>query len=546
MTSSLSSSIVAVLDPDGRVVGTGFVAGARLIVSCAHVVSSAGGQPGGAVRVRFHLGGEVRQAAVAQWDAENDLAILRLAGELPGGVAPLTLGKSAEATGKPFRAFGYPDVGTDGSNADGAITGPTRGKDGQDLLQLKSSQLAQGFSGGPVLVNDIVIGVVTAVYHPDRTLKNLDTAWAIPIELARQLSPELATPIPAYWPLGGAYATSPNFTGRVEERAALSAWLKDGPTVLVMRALGGFGKSALAWHWLANDVDSKQWQRALWWNFYDERTFETFVAEALAHLGLEARTLGPRQQADKLLEQLTQSGTLLILDGFERALRAFEGMDAAYQGDEPHPSSRPSTAASANSASAQDATTGEGEKGGEALSAARRTLELTDETARTHYPHERDYVHAHWLLGAAHRANGEHDEAERHLNESLTRCRSINAVYDEADILIDLARLRAAMGEPEEAARLAQEALAIAGRCGYALQAADAHLELAKLALSKDLSGLSLTPPGFEGSSQDPTGLAIYHAHEARRLATCDGEPYVYRVAYEEAGALLAQLGEKL
>lgn len=108
--------------------------------------------------------------------------------------------------------------------------------------------------------------------------------------------------------------------------------------------------------------------------------------------------------------------------------------------------------------------------------------------------------------------------------------------------MIDLARLRAATGEAEEAARLAGEALAIAERCGYALQAADAHLELAKLALSKDLSGLSLTPSGFEGSSQDPTGLATYHAREARKLATCDGEPYVYRVAYDEAGVLLAQV----
>ena len=101
------------------------------------------------------------------------------------------------------------------------------------------------------------------------------------------------------------------------------------------------------------------------------------------------------------------------------------------------------------------------------------------------------------------------------------------------------------MGEAEEATRLATEAVEIAGRCGYVLQGADAHLELAKLALSnKDLSGL-LAPPGFAGSPQDPTGLALHHARQARQLATCDGPPdYTYKVAYEEAGALLAQLGE--
>ena len=136
-------------------------------------------------------------------------------------------------------------------------------------------------------------------------------------------------------------------------------------------------------------------------------------------------------------------------------------------------------------------------------------------------------------MGAAHRANGDYAEAERHLTEALTRCRGINMVDHEADILIDLARLRAAMGEPEEAARLAQEALEITERCGYVLQGADAHLELAKLPLSADLSGLA-----------DPTGLAREHAREARRLATCDGPPdYTYKVAYDEAGKLLEQLG---
>ena len=44
--------------------------------------------------------------------------------------------------------------------------------------------------------------------------------------------------------------------------------------------------------------------------------------------------LGPRPQADLLLDFLRQPGTLLILDGFERALRAFSSMMAAYQGDD--------------------------------------------------------------------------------------------------------------------------------------------------------------------------------------------------------------------
>jgi tetratricopeptide (TPR) repeat protein len=185
----------------------------------------------------------------------------------------------------------------------------------------------------------------------------------------------------------------------------------------------------------------------------------------------------------------------------------------------------------------------------DALAAARRALELTDEWARTQYPVEREYVRAHWLLGAAHRANSDPltgsgqglDEADRHLSEALTRCRSINMVDHEANILLDLARLRAAMaltpgpspasggdapqeqGGRDEALRLAQEALVITERCGYVLQGADVHLFLAQMALE-------------DGDEE----AALEHAREARRLAACDGPPdYTYKVAYDEAGALL-------
>lgn len=99
---------------------------------------------------------------------------------------------------------------------------------------------------------------------------------------------------------------------------------------------------------------------------------------------------------------------------------------------------------------------------------------------------------------------------------------------DEQRLLIDLARLHAATGHPAEALRLAEEARHIAARCGYVLQGADAHLELAKPHLSTDRPATR------------------HHAEEALRLATCDGPPdYTYHAAYQEALGLLAQLGER-
>ena len=67
----------------------------------------------------------------------------------------------------------------------------------------------------------------------------------------------------------------------------------------------------------------------------------------------------------------------------------------------------------------------------------------------------------------------------------------------------------------------------IAERSGYVLQGADAHLERARLAMARN-----------------ELATARDHAQQARTLATCDGPPdYTYKAAYDEAGALLKQLG---
>ncbi|HEY9626800.1 MAG TPA: tetratricopeptide repeat protein [Coleofasciculaceae cyanobacterium] len=160
-----------------------------------------------------------------------------------------------------------------------------------------------------------------------------------------------------------------------------------------------------------------------------------------------------------------------------------------------------------------------------ALAAAERSLQLADETARTIHPVERDYVRSHWLLGAAHRVNGNLEQSDNHLSEALNRCRAINLVEAEANILLDLARLRVDQGQPEAALRLAAEAEAIAERSGYVLQGADVQLFLAEQALAR-------------GDRPE----ALKYAQKARQLATCDSGEYTYKVTYEAAGRLLQQL----
>ena len=70
--------------------------------------------------------------------------------------------------------------------------------------------------------------------------------------------------------------------------------------------------------------------------------------------------------------------------------------------------------------------------------------------------------------------------------------------------------------------------MTITERSGYVLQGADVRLFLAEIEIER-------------GDREQ----ALAHAQAARRLATCDRPPdYTYKVAYDEAGALLAKLGE--
>lgn len=162
-----------------------------------------------------------------------------------------------------------------------------------------------------------------------------------------------------------------------------------------------------------------------------------------------------------------------------------------------------------------------------ALLMAQQSLQIADETAYREFPYERDYVRAHWLLGAAYRAEaGDWTEAQRHLDEALLRCRRINLAEMEGNILIEMARVAADKDDDTEAERFASEALAIAERTENVLQQADAHLELAKLA-----------------QRRGQAALAQQHAEQALKCAYCDGPPdYTYKVAYEEAKAMLERM----
>ncbi|MCP4550220.1 MAG: hypothetical protein GY835_27480 [bacterium] len=180
---------------------------------------------------------------------------------------------------------------------------------------------------------------------------------SVPDRRSRTLIPLPPTPYFAH-----PYPLQKNFTGRVPERETLTAWMAgDGPPLLAVVAIGGMGKSALTWAWLQRDVlgralpglpddacaetancrlpEAARPEGVLWWSFYGQATrFDAFLDAALRYVGegwinlAAIRSIHDKVRA--LVDLLQQRRVLLVLDGFERALRAYAGMGAAYQGDE--------------------------------------------------------------------------------------------------------------------------------------------------------------------------------------------------------------------
>ncbi len=114
----------------------------------------------------------------------------------------------------------------------------------------------------------------------------------------------------------------------------------------------------------------------------------------------------------------------------------------------------------------------------------------------------------------------------------------------EANILLDLARLRYAQGDFKDAQEKASEALVITERSGYVLQGADVNLFLAELALTPNPSPEE-HGRGESECREDGVRAARKYAEEAKRLAYCDGPPYYYKVAYEEAERMLQRLKDE-
>jgi tetratricopeptide (TPR) repeat protein len=122
------------------------------------------------------------------------------------------------------------------------------------------------------------------------------------------------------------------FLGRREELAALDAWIDGAASspVYCLVAIGGMGKSALAWRWFTESATSANhhWAGRIWWSFYEaDASMDQFIVDALCYVsGMQTDAvlaMDPARRALRLLERLAEAPFLVGLDGIERALIAY-------------------------------------------------------------------------------------------------------------------------------------------------------------------------------------------------------------------------------
>jgi tetratricopeptide (TPR) repeat protein len=128
------------------------------------------------------------------------------------------------------------------------------------------------------------------------------------------------------------YSLSDRFFGREQYLRQLDEWAgaQNEAAIFCFCALGGSGKSALAWYWLSKALTSMRqtgYQGAFWCSFYEKNfNFDEFLRRALAFAGRMADTAIPASRTEveeRLLDVLNTGRFMFVLDGLERLMNGY-------------------------------------------------------------------------------------------------------------------------------------------------------------------------------------------------------------------------------
>ncbi|MCA9500657.1 MAG: trypsin-like peptidase domain-containing protein [Nitrospira sp.] len=249
MSYRIEMGVFCIVGSDGAILGTGFLVSKDLGVTCSHVLPP----KTESIQIQFAgmkgtFAGKVLPDFYRDTNS-GDIAFVRLK-KTPQGVSPFSLGISTNSpSGNPFQTYGFPRLGDiDGVRARGEILG-TVTENGQQLIQLRSSEVTQGHSGAPVWdeKRNVVVGMVVSVYKTGAGSKLRDTAFAIPAEVLWQICPEIL-PLETC-PYNGldtfTDVTAQFFFGRERLTEKLLETMRGGTRFLAVFGPSGSGKSSV-------------------------------------------------------------------------------------------------------------------------------------------------------------------------------------------------------------------------------------------------------------------------------------------------------------
>ena len=205
MANILHSSIVRIQAANGTISGAGFLVTGRHLLTCAHVVCDALGQPASAtptelVHLDFPLiaNSQPLTARVVIWrpkqpNGEGDIAGLELSSPPPDGACPIRLVAANNMWGHACRAFGFPATHDNGVWASGVL----RDRKANGRIQIEDTKIPgyaiqPGFSGTPVWDDELggVVGMIVTASGNKERRANIKAAFIIPTDKLIEALPE--------------------------------------------------------------------------------------------------------------------------------------------------------------------------------------------------------------------------------------------------------------------------------------------------------------------------------------------------------------------
>jgi len=376
------SGIVAVYSLGGNFCGTAFLVSPRFALTCAHVMEQAREHFLGAdgdgnaecdavgrstivVELRVESDSEPVRAVLLDGsdDKEFDFAILHLSREYPG--RPLTLVDGVhpdwlQTWSGGLEARGFAHDGRRGAVSGLSIKGALFA-DGPTVLHSQTEGgVPPGMSGSPLLVKagdtHFIVGMYVASGVVSARSLFLGADALIRVLREHRIEPSVVPsgqvgsgPSPRGFPsrapaalrsvAHGAYTGMHEFVGRTGQLASLDEWASSpSKPVLCIEAMGGMGKSSLAWEWTQrqNSRAAERFAETFWYSFYLEgASIAHFCKCALAFIHQrppsDFKGLTKYEARDDLLSCLQDPNLrrLIVLDGIERLLVAYANFNAS-------------------------------------------------------------------------------------------------------------------------------------------------------------------------------------------------------------------------